>query len=100
MREVRILTPRQLTRSCRISQVYNDAAAASGKAGRIHGIEGDIRKKVRMHLVTEHLTESRIYTLQAEAVRLAGEVGKREEHVTVLFNNAGYVSSQLPWHRY
>ncbi|RDX51743.1 NAD-P-binding protein [Lentinus brumalis] len=54
----------------KIAQVYNDAAAANGKAGRIHGIEGDIRKK-------------------AEAVRLAEEVGKREEHVTVLFNNAG-----------
>ncbi|KAI0718682.1 NAD-P-binding protein [Cerioporus squamosus] len=54
----------------KIAQVYNDAAAAAGKSGKIYGIEGDIRKKT-------------------EAVRLAEEVDKREEHVTVLFNNAG-----------
>lgn len=30
-------------------------------------------------------------SLQAEATRLAEEVGKRVPHVTVLFNNAGWV---------
>ena len=30
----------------RIAKVYNDAAEKSGKVGRIHGIEGDIRTKV------------------------------------------------------
>ncbi|KAI0760565.1 NAD-P-binding protein [Fomes fomentarius] len=54
----------------KITKVYNDAAAKAGKPGKIHGIEGDIKKK-------------------SEALRLAEEVGKREKHITVLFNNAG-----------
>ncbi|KAM5543403.1 hypothetical protein V8D89_002654 [Ganoderma adspersum] len=58
----------------RIAKVYNDAAEKGNKPGRIHGIEGDVRKK-------------------SEALRLAAEVGKREQHVTVLFNNAGITTS-------
>lgn len=30
---------------------------------------------------------------QSEALRLAAEVGKREQHITVLFNNAGSLLS-------
>ncbi|KAI1794288.1 NAD(P)-binding protein [Ganoderma leucocontextum] len=58
----------------KIAKVYNDAAEKENKTGRIYGIEGDVRKK-------------------SEALRLAAEVGKREEHVTVLFNNAGITTS-------
>ncbi|KAI0628572.1 NAD-P-binding protein [Trametes polyzona] len=54
----------------RIAGVYNAAAQKANKAGRMHGIEGDVR-------------------LKSEAARLAEEVAKREKHVTVLFNNAG-----------
>ncbi|KIJ70256.1 hypothetical protein HYDPIDRAFT_35667 [Hydnomerulius pinastri MD-312] len=49
---------------------YNDAAAQSGVRGKMIGIQGDVRHK-------------------SEARRLAEEIGKREEYVTVLFNNAG-----------
>ncbi|KAI0821885.1 NAD-P-binding protein [Trametes gibbosa] len=54
----------------RVATVYNEAAEKSKKPGRIHGIQGDIRFK-------------------SEALRLVEEIGKREKHVTVLFNNAG-----------
>ncbi|KAH9852371.1 NAD-P-binding protein [Lenzites betulinus] len=60
----------------RVAQIYNEVAAKSNKPGRIHGIEGDIRRK-------------------SEAVRLAEEIGKRENHVTVLFNNAGIMAGQF-----
>ncbi|KAI0717023.1 NAD-P-binding protein [Earliella scabrosa] len=65
-----------------ISKRYSDAAEKDNRPGRMYGIEGDIRKK-------------------SEALRLAEEVGKREKHVTVLFNNAGvhsgfYVFPQEP----
>ena len=33
-------------RVSRIAKVYNDAAEKGNKPGRIHGIEGDVRKKV------------------------------------------------------
>ncbi|KAI0641326.1 NAD-P-binding protein [Trametes meyenii] len=54
----------------KIAGVYNDAAAKLNKPGRMYGIEGDVKRK-------------------SEATRLADEVGKREKHITVLFNNAG-----------
>ncbi|KIK95125.1 hypothetical protein PAXRUDRAFT_827312 [Paxillus rubicundulus Ve08.2h10] len=53
-----------------ICQKYNDAAGQCGVVGKMIGIQGDIRHK-------------------SEAKRLAEEIGKREEYVTVLFNNAG-----------
>ena len=31
----------------RIAGVYNDGAEKAGKAGRMYGLEGDIRRKVR-----------------------------------------------------
>ncbi|RPD54968.1 NAD-P-binding protein [Lentinus tigrinus ALCF2SS1-7] len=71
---VYIIGPKQADLD-KIAKVYNDTAAAKGKPGKIYGIEGDIRKKT-------------------EAVRLAEEVSKREEHVTVLFNNAGIFQGQ------
>ncbi|KAI0331741.1 NAD-P-binding protein [Cubamyces sp. BRFM 1775] len=60
----------------RVAQVYNSAAEGTGKPGRMYGIEGDVRYK-------------------SEAVRLAEEIGKRTEHVTVLFNNAGVLSGKF-----
>ncbi|RPD54969.1 NAD-P-binding protein [Lentinus tigrinus ALCF2SS1-6] len=60
----------------KIAKVYNDAAEKAKRPGRIYGIEGDVRKK-------------------SEAVRLAEEVGKRERHVTALFNNAGVASGSF-----
>ncbi|KAF9809965.1 hypothetical protein IEO21_07195 [Rhodonia placenta] len=60
----------------KMAKVYNDAAEKTGKPGRMHGIQGDIRFK-------------------AEALRLADEVGKREQHVTALFNNAGIMAGQF-----
>ncbi|KAI0730448.1 NAD-P-binding protein [Earliella scabrosa] len=59
-----------------VAQVYNDAAKTTNLPGRIYGIEGDVRKK-------------------SEAVRLAAEVGRREKHVTVLFNNAGIITGSF-----
>ncbi|KAF7426178.1 hypothetical protein PC9H_008545 [Pleurotus ostreatus] len=50
----------------RVANTYNRASTR----GKIHGIEGDVR-------------------LKAKAKRLADEIAKREEYVTVLFNNAG-----------
>ncbi|KAJ8693635.1 hypothetical protein PTI98_008615 [Pleurotus ostreatus] len=50
----------------RVANTYNRASTR----GKIHGIEGDVR-------------------LKTEAKRLADEIAKREEYVTVLFNNAG-----------
>ncbi|KAI9062135.1 NAD-P-binding protein [Trametes sanguinea] len=66
---VYIIGPKQADLD-KISNVYNEAAEKSKKPGRMYGIEGDIR-------------------LKSEALRLAQEVGKRERHITVLFNNAG-----------
>ncbi|KAF8888589.1 hypothetical protein BD779DRAFT_450866 [Infundibulicybe gibba] len=54
----------------KVTKVYNEAAEKNPGRGRMHGIQGDIR-------------------LKSEAKRLAEEVGHREKHVTVLFNNAG-----------
>ncbi|KAI0322920.1 NAD-P-binding protein [Amylostereum chailletii] len=54
----------------RIAKVYNDATAQKEGGGKLIGLEGDIRSK-------------------SEALRLAEEIGKREKHITVLFNNAG-----------
>lgn len=60
----------------------------------MYGIEGDISLKVRFGLFLHcHANETSLSTLnipQSEALRLADEVGKREKHVTALFNNAGY----------
>ncbi|OCH85728.1 NAD-P-binding protein [Obba rivulosa] len=52
------------------TELYNGAAEKTNRPGRMYGLEGDISRK-------------------SEALRLAEEVGKREKHVTVLFNNAG-----------
>ncbi|CCM04769.1 uncharacterized protein FIBRA_06960 [Fibroporia radiculosa] len=72
---VYIIGPRQ-TELDRIANVYNDVAEKANKPGRMYGIEGDIRYKT-------------------EASRLAEEVGKREKHVTVLFNNAGILKGKF-----
>ncbi|KAH9916992.1 NAD-P-binding protein [Epithele typhae] len=61
----------------KICNIYNDQCERLNKPGRMYGIEGDIRQK-------------------SEAVRLAGEVAKKEQHVTVLFNNAGVHSATCP----
>ena len=38
--------------SHRIANVYNEAAIKSGKSGRMHGIEGDIRRNASIfHLI-------------------------------------------------
>ncbi|OBZ74838.1 Dehydrogenase/reductase SDR family member 4 [Grifola frondosa] len=66
---VYIIGPKQADLD-RIADTYNGAAQKTNREGRMYGIEGDIRRK-------------------SEATRLATEVGKREKHVTVLFNNAG-----------
>ncbi|PIL23158.1 hypothetical protein GSI_14467 [Ganoderma sinense ZZ0214-1] len=58
-----------------IAKVYNNAAEKENKPGRIYGLQGDVRRK-------------------SEALRLAVEVGKRENHVTVLFNNAGVITTR------
>ncbi|KAG7450046.1 NAD(P)-binding protein [Guyanagaster necrorhizus] len=55
---------------------FNAAAANIPGAGTMYGIEGDIR-------------------LKSEAKRLASEVGKRERHVTALFNNAGILKGSF-----
>ncbi|KAL6300959.1 NAD(P)-binding protein [Sparassis latifolia] len=73
---VYIIGPKQADLD-KIAKVYNDAAQSSGKVGRLYGIEGDISRK-------------------SEAVRLAEEVGKRERHITVLFNNAGITGAYAP----
>ncbi|KAI0667286.1 NAD-P-binding protein [Trametes maxima] len=54
----------------KVAGVYNNAAEKLNKPGRMYGIEGDIKRK-------------------SEATRLAEEIGKREQYITVLFNNAG-----------
>ncbi|KAA1476684.1 NAD(P)-binding protein [Dentipellis sp. KUC8613] len=59
----------------KIAKVYNDAAAQKNISGKLIGIEGDVRWK-------------------AEAKRLAEEIGKREKHITVLFNNAGVLAGE------
>ncbi|PCH35009.1 NAD(P)-binding protein [Wolfiporia cocos MD-104 SS10] len=59
-----------------ITTVYNDAAQKTNKPGRMFGLQGDISRK-------------------SEALRLAQEVGKREEHITVLFNNAGVLAGKF-----
>ncbi|KAF8888586.1 hypothetical protein BD779DRAFT_1523814 [Infundibulicybe gibba] len=46
--------------------------------GRMYGIQGDIRLKASPQF--------------SEAKRLAEEVGRREKHITVLFNNAGILA--------
>ncbi|KAI0066809.1 NAD-P-binding protein [Artomyces pyxidatus] len=57
-----------------IAKLYNDAAEKSqSQGGKMIGLEGDVR-------------------LKSEAKRLAKEIGKREKHVTVLFNNAGILT--------
>ncbi|EMD35291.1 hypothetical protein CERSUDRAFT_116093 [Gelatoporia subvermispora B] len=66
---VYIIGPDQIALD-RIANTYNEAAEVSKRPGRMYGIAGDVSQK-------------------SEALRLANEVGKREKHVTVLFNNAG-----------
>ncbi|KIJ60054.1 hypothetical protein HYDPIDRAFT_117747 [Hydnomerulius pinastri MD-312] len=53
-----------------VCQKYNGASAQGGLKGKMVGIQGDVRHK-------------------SEAKRLAEGIGKREEYVTALFNNAG-----------
>jgi len=53
-----------------LAKTYNDACQGNPMRGKLVGIQGDVRWK-------------------EEAKRLAEEVGKREKHVSVLFNNAG-----------
>ncbi|EIW54837.1 NAD-P-binding protein [Trametes versicolor FP-101664 SS1] len=72
---VYIIGPKQADLD-RVANVYNDAAEKASKPGKMYGIEGDIR-------------------LKSEALRLAEEVGKREKHITVLFNNAGVLSGSF-----
>ncbi|KAH9888056.1 NAD-P-binding protein [Cubamyces lactineus] len=72
---VYIIGPKQADLD-RVAQVYNNAAEEAGKPGRMYGIEGDVRYK-------------------SEALRLAGEIGRRTEHVTVLFNNAGVLTGKF-----
>ncbi|EJC98020.1 NAD-binding protein [Fomitiporia mediterranea MF3/22] len=59
-----------------ISKVYNDTVQGQSGRGKLVGLQGDIR-------------------LKEEAKRLADEVGRRESHVTVLFNNAGILEGRL-----
>ncbi|KAI0045013.1 NAD-P-binding protein [Auriscalpium vulgare] len=59
-----------------IAKVYNDAAEGNVRWGRMHGVQGDISQK-------------------SEAKRLAEEIGRREKHVTILFNNAGIVTGSF-----
>ncbi|KAJ6462533.1 NAD(P)-binding protein [Mycena sanguinolenta] len=54
----------------KVCSTYNAACEKASAPGRMHGIQGDIR-------------------LKAEATRLAAEISKREDAITVLFNNAG-----------
>ncbi|KAK7684264.1 hypothetical protein QCA50_012588 [Cerrena zonata] len=56
-----------------VTKIYNEAAQTANLPGRFIGLVGDISKK-------------------SEAKRLADEVGKQAPYVTVLFNNAWYVS--------
>ncbi|KAL5501516.1 hypothetical protein ACEPAH_8776 [Sanghuangporus vaninii] len=60
----------------KIASVYNDAAQGQNGRGKLVGLQGDIR-------------------LKEEAKRLADEIGRRESHVTVLFNNAGIFEGGL-----
>ncbi|KAI0726536.1 NAD-P-binding protein [Fomitopsis betulina] len=73
---VYIIGPRQEGLD-KIAAVYNQAAEKTGRPCRMHGLAGDIRSK-------------------SEALRLAHEVGKREGHITVLFNNAGILDGISP----
>ncbi|KAI0045011.1 NAD-P-binding protein [Auriscalpium vulgare] len=58
-----------------VAKIYNEAPHQDPRWGwgRIYGIQGDVSQK-------------------SEATRLAQEIGKREKHVTVLFNNAGIIT--------
>ncbi|KAI0641327.1 NAD-P-binding protein [Trametes meyenii] len=69
---VYIIGPKQADLD-KIAASYNEAIAKTSRPGRIYGIEGDIK-------------------LKSEAARLAEEIGKREKHITVLFNNAGVLT--------
>ncbi|KAI5122445.1 hypothetical protein M0805_008757 [Coniferiporia weirii] len=60
-----------------IAKTYNNAAKGKEGRGKLVGLQGDISKK-------------------NEAKRLAEEVGRREQHVTILFNNAGICDGILP----
>ncbi|TFY80886.1 hypothetical protein EWM64_g3124 [Hericium alpestre] len=66
---VYIIGPKQADLD-KMAKAYNEAAAKDPRRGKLVGLEGDVR-------------------LKSEAKRLADEVGKREKHVTILFNNAG-----------
>ncbi|KAH9923016.1 NAD-P-binding protein [Amylocystis lapponica] len=72
---VYIIGPKQADLD-RIAGTYNDAAEKTNRSGRIYGLEGDI-------------------SLKSEASRLAEEIGKREKHITVLFNNAGIAQGRV-----
>ncbi|KAJ7083413.1 NAD-P-binding protein [Mycena belliarum] len=68
---VYIIGPEQGDLDKRAASLFHDAASHDVPTwGRMYGLQGDIR-------------------LKSEATRLAAEVGKREQAVTVLFNNAG-----------
>ncbi|KAI5122443.1 hypothetical protein M0805_008755 [Coniferiporia weirii] len=60
-----------------IAKTYNNAAHGKPGRGKLIGIQGDIR-------------------LKDEAKRLAEEIGRREPHVTILFNNAGILEGGMP----
>ncbi|KAH9836113.1 NAD-P-binding protein [Rhodofomes roseus] len=69
---VYIIGPNQVDLD-KVAGIYNEAAEKTGRPGRVYGLAGDVRSK-------------------SEALRLADEVGKREKHVTALFNNAGVLA--------
>ncbi|KZT69100.1 NAD(P)-binding protein [Daedalea quercina L-15889] len=73
---VYIIGPKQADLD-RVARIYSEAAEKTGRPGRMYGLAGDIRSK-------------------SEALRLADEVGKKEQHVTVLFNNAGILVGVSP----
>ncbi|EJC98021.1 NAD-binding protein [Fomitiporia mediterranea MF3/22] len=60
----------------KIAKSYNEAGLSRDRKGKLVGLQGDIRVK-------------------EEAKRLATEIGQREGHVTVLFNNAGIFDGGL-----
>ncbi|ESK83879.1 short-chain dehydrogenase [Moniliophthora roreri MCA 2997] len=73
--KVYIVGPKQADLD-RIARLYNAEAEKIPGGGKIIGIEGDI-------------------SVKSEAKRLANEIGSREPHVTVLFNNAGILAGQF-----
>lgn len=74
----------------RTCNLYNEGADKVPGRGRMYGLEGDIRLKVWRNLL--HIEHGLIRLAQSEAKRLAADIGKREKHITVLFNNAGILT--------